>query len=95
MGENRPIVEMRNLGPAMARWLSELDIRHESDLRSIGAVAAWNRLRFVHGRRVSILALYAMEAALIGCDWRCLTAEQKRALRAAADARPTRFQDPD
>lgn len=78
---SRSIGQMRNLGPAMARWLAEIDVRTEADLRAIGAVAAWNRLAFVMGRRVSLNALYAMDAALIDTDWRHLSPERKAALQ--------------
>jgi hypothetical protein len=33
---------------------------------------------------VTILALYAMEAAIRGCDWRALDAETKEQLRGQA-----------
>ncbi|WP_091578352.1 TfoX/Sxy family protein [Mesorhizobium qingshengii] len=78
------IEDMRNLGPAMARMLAEIDIFSEEDLRSFGAIGAYHRLRFRFGRHVTILALYAMEAAIRGCDWRALDAETKEHLRGQA-----------
>ena len=62
------IEDMRNLGPAMARMLAEIDILCEDDLRNFGVVEAYHRLKFRFGRHVTILALYAMEAAIRGCD---------------------------
>lgn len=76
-----PIEDMRNLGPATARMLAEVDIRCEDDLRRVGAVDAYRRLEFRFGRRVTIIALYAMEAALHGCDWRALDPETRAHLR--------------
>jgi DNA transformation protein and related proteins len=81
-GMTRRIEDIRNLGPAMARWLREIDVETEDDLREIGAAAAWHRLRFVSGGRVSVIALYAMEAAILGCDWRALPATRKAELKA-------------
>ena len=78
------IDEMRNLGPQTQRWLAEIDIHTDADLRRIGSVAAWHRLRFAFGKRVTLNALYAMEAALLGCDWRALPAEVKDRLRQEA-----------
>lgn len=78
------IEDMRNLGPAMARMLAEIDIFSEEDLRGFGAIEAYHRLRFRFGRHVTILALYAMEAAIRGCDWRALDAETKEHLRGQA-----------
>jgi DNA transformation protein len=61
--------EMRNLGPIMARRLAETGIETADDLRRLGAVEAYRRLRF-HFGRVSLTALYAMDAALHDRDWR-------------------------
>ena len=81
---SRPIAEMRNLGPATARMLAEVDIVSEEALRQLGAVAAYHRLKFRFGRHVTLVALYAMEAALRDCDWRSLEPAVKDALRQAA-----------
>lgn len=37
------IEDMRNLGPAMARMLAEIDIFSEEDLRGFGAIEAYHR----------------------------------------------------
>jgi DNA transformation protein and related proteins len=79
---------MRNLGPQMEKWLREVGIENAGDLKEVGAVDVWLRLRFAFGNKVSVIALYAMEAALIGCDWRSITAEEKAALRRAAEIKP-------
>jgi DNA transformation protein and related proteins len=79
---------MRNLGPQMERWLGEVDVKTDEALRQIGAVAAYSRLRFMFGNKISVIALYAMQAALIGCDWRSITSEEKAALRKEVDMKP-------
>ncbi|MBG0800722.1 TfoX/Sxy family DNA transformation protein [Methylocystis sp. H4A] len=81
---NLRIEEMRNLGPATAKMLADVGVHREGDLRRIGAVDAYHRLKFRFGRQVTIIALYAMEAALRGCDWRSLDPETKEGLRRAA-----------
>lgn len=78
------IEEMRNLGAATAKMLADVGVHREGDLRRIGAVDAYHRLKFRFGRQVTIIALYAMEAALRGCDWRSLDPETKECLRRAA-----------
>ncbi|MGO4835534.1 TfoX/Sxy family DNA transformation protein [Rhizobiaceae sp. 2RAB30] len=83
---SRPLAEMRNLGPATARMLVEVDITDEEMLRTVGPVEAWHRLRFRFGSHVTVIALYAMEAALTGCDWRSLSNETKARLQAEAGA---------
>lgn len=84
---SRPLADMRSLGPATARMLIEVDIADEDMLRTVGAVEAWHRLRFRFGSHVTLIALYAMEAALRGCDWRSLDAETKARLQADAGKR--------
>ncbi|MEZ5840438.1 MAG: TfoX/Sxy family DNA transformation protein [Hyphomicrobiales bacterium] len=80
----RPVRELRNLGIETERMLAEVDIPDEEHLRAVGAVAAYHRLKFRFGRRVTLVALYALEGALTGEDWRHLGAETKDRLRRAA-----------
>lgn len=81
---SRAIPDMRNLGPRMAVWLAEIGVENEADFRAMGSREAWHRLRFVFGRQVSIIALYAMEASLRDCDWQALPAAVKASLRQEA-----------
>lgn len=78
----RKIKDMRNLGPATASWLAEVDIENEDELREVGAIDAYHRMKFRFGGNVSLLALYAMEAALQDCDWRTLSVETRAMLKA-------------
>ncbi len=74
------IQDMRNLGPKMALWLAAVDIHTAEDLRTLGSVGAYRRLKFRFGKEITLNALYAMEAALRDCDWRALSPETKQAL---------------
>ncbi|OZB05159.1 MAG: hypothetical protein B7X67_12655 [Rhizobiales bacterium 39-66-18] len=47
-------------------------IGSEDTLLRPGAVEAYHRLKFRFGWHVTLMALYAMEAALRGCGWRSL-----------------------
>ncbi|BCH24567.1 TfoX/Sxy family DNA transformation protein [Mesorhizobium sp. L-8-3] len=78
---SRSLADMRNLGSTTARMLMEVDIADEDSLRVVGAVEAWHRLKFRFGSHVTIIALYAMEAALQDCDWRKLDAGSKARLQ--------------
>tara|TARA_R110002073_G_scaffold40070_1_gene113670 strand:- start:1927 stop:2190 length:264 start_codon:yes stop_codon:yes gene_type:complete len=79
------IAELRNLGPKMAQWLGAIGIRTRADLSQLGAVDAWFRLKAVRQGHMSLLALYAMQAALMDVDWRELPDELKAALREAVE----------
>ena len=77
----KPVVEMRNLGPYMARALREIGVETEAELRALGAVEAFARMQFVGVPRLSLNALYAMDAALADADWRMIPPERKDELR--------------
>ena len=49
----RPIRQMRNLGPRTESMLAEVDVHSEDDLRTLGAVAAYRRLKFRFGSQIS------------------------------------------
>lgn len=86
-GPDSPVSVLPNLGPVTARLLGEVGIATVGDLEALGAVEAYARLRFRHGRAVTRIALHALEAGLRGIDWRALTPADKAALEAAAAAR--------
>ena len=79
-----PIENMQSLGPKTAAKLAEVGIRNSSDLRAIGAVAAFRKLRFRFGREVTVLALYALESAIRDCHWRAIDEATKSRLRREA-----------
>lgn len=82
-----PVEELANIGRVTAGWLREVDIATYGDLAAVGAVEAYARLRFRHGRQVTRNALHGLEAAIRGIDWRALDAPTRAALDVAAAAR--------
>jgi DNA transformation protein len=76
---------LRNLGPASARWLAEAGIQSESDLRAVGAVAAYRRVKHMHPREVTLVMLYALEGALRDVPWNALPRDVKARLKRDAD----------
>lgn len=72
-----------NLGPAMDRYLAEIGIETAEELRALGAVEAYARLRMVLPRGLSIIGLYAMHAGLHGRALPDLTEAERASLRAA------------
>jgi hypothetical protein len=69
-----PLAGVRNLGPVSARLLAEVGIVTRTDLAAAGAVGACERL-MARGERVSLVLAYAIEGALMECDWRALPHE--------------------
>jgi len=76
-----PISSLPGIGPVTQGRLEETGIRTLSDLRAIGSVEAYRRLKLMFPRHVSLNALYGLEAALRGCHWLDLPQDVKRTLQ--------------
>ncbi|KLK89597.1 hypothetical protein AA309_30495 [Microvirga vignae] len=74
------------IGPVTQGRLGEAGIRTVSELKAIGSVEAYRRLKFMLPRQVSLNALYALEAALRGCHWLDLPQDVKMVLQQEAQA---------
>lgn len=78
------ISSLPGIGPVTQSRLDEAGIRTVSDLKAIGSVEAYRRLKFMLPRHVSLNALYGLEAALRGCRWTDLPQDVKAALQREA-----------
>jgi DNA transformation protein len=74
------------IGPVTRRWLEAIGITHVQDLRGLGALEAYRRLKFMFPREANLNALYALEAALRGCHWQHLPSDVKAVLQDEARA---------
>jgi hypothetical protein len=81
---NAPL-KLRNIGPKSAAWLRQVGLRTEEDLRAIGALEAFMRVKRA-GFKPSLNLLYALEGALLGCHWQEVPAERRGELLVAAEA---------
>jgi len=79
--------EMRNIGPKSRAWLAEIDIHDIEEIRALGAVETYARLRFRFGKAITRNMLHALAAAIADIDWRQLAPEHKAELDRLADAR--------
>jgi DNA transformation protein and related proteins len=79
---SRPVHLLPGIGPATARWLMEVDVSTEADLRSLGAVAVYCRLKHWNPKRVSLNALWGLYSALTGVPWNQIDTETKARLLA-------------
>ena len=80
------LAQLKNLGPASVRQLKEVGIETEADLRQLGAVATYRRLKHAFPRQVSLVMLYALAGALHDCHWNALPPGMKESLKAEAKA---------
>jgi DNA transformation protein and related proteins len=82
--DTRPVEQLRNVGPTIARRLREIGVRTAKDLRSVGAAAAYERIRAKHpGKTIPVCYyLYSLEGALRDQHWDALAPKIKRGLLA-------------
>lgn len=86
MMRERPVADLKNLGPVTARLLSEVGIETERQLRRIGPIAAYCRLKHLVPRQITLLCLYALEGALNDTHWNKIPGPRKAALRSQMNA---------
>ena len=73
------LIESKNLGKTSVQWLNAVGIRTLEQLKEVGSVAAYCKVRD-RGFKVSKVLLYAMEGALIGAHWNDLDDDYKKRL---------------
>lgn len=83
---DEPTSTLPGIGPVTQGHLEEVGIRTVSELKTMGSVEAYRRLKFMLPRQTSLNALYALEAALRGCHWLDLPQDVKTALQQEARA---------
>jgi DNA transformation protein len=79
-----PVATLPGIGPVTGGWLEEAGIRTAGELRAIGSLEAYRRIKFMLPRRVNLNALYALEGALRACHWLDLPRDVKAALQQQA-----------
>ncbi len=81
------LARLPNLGPASAAMLHAAGITTPEQLRALGSVAAYDRVRR-SGVRVSLNLLWALEGALCGLPWQTVAQEHRTSLLLALDTLP-------
>jgi len=78
------LLELKNLGMATVNILHAIGINTYSDLRKIGAVEAYRRIK-ARDISVSKVMLYALQGALMDVHWNELPPDLKQQLVADAE----------
>lgn len=81
------LLQLKNLGMASVNILRAVGINTLLDLKRVGAVEAYKRIK-ARDINVSKVMLYALQGALMDVHWNDLAPELKRQLVEAADADP-------
>ena len=83
--------KLQNIGPKSAAWLRQVGVRTLDDLKALGAVGVFMKVKRA-GFRPSLNLLYALAGAERGCHWAALSAEDKNSLVLDASARDDAIQ---
>lgn len=76
------LIDLPNMSFRLAEELAHAGIARVEALRRVGAELAWRKLRAA-GFHPDFLALFALQGALEGKDWRELPRERRRELLCA------------
>ncbi len=87
------IVRLKNLGPASREWLKAIGITTLDDLKALGAVEVYFRLRD-RGFPVSLNMVYAVQGAIMGVHWNALPGELRDELKVAVRLRELERETP-
>ena len=77
--------KIRNVGPKSAAWLRQVGVRTQADLETLGAVAAFMKVKRA-GFRPSLNLVYALEGALLDCHWQQVPEQRRSELLLAVDS---------
>ena len=79
-----PIARLANLGPKSSAMLAAAGIATIEDLRALGAVAAYARVK-ARDPHASLNLLWALEGALSGLPWQTVAREHRTSLLLALE----------
>ncbi|CAD5366182.1 Competence protein TfoX [Rubrivivax sp. A210] len=82
--KGKPIAELPNFGPKSQQMLERAGIKTLEELRRLGSVAAYVRVKRC-GASTSLNLLWAMEGALTGISWQEVAREHRTSLILALD----------
>ncbi len=77
--------KLRNIGPKSAAQLRQIGVRTLDDLRALGSLEAFVKLKRA-GFKPSLNLLYSLEGALLDCHWQQVPEARRSELILAADA---------
>ena len=79
----KDIEELKNIGPKTARYLREVGIATDADLRKAGIEETFRRLFFRYRDEMNFTSvyLYALEGGLCDCHWNAISDRRKKELK--------------
>jgi len=86
INNSRELQELKNLGNTSINWLRAVGINSHEDLRKVGPVEAYTKIK-TRGFRVSKVLLYALYGALVDTHWNELEPHLKTRLLNEAEVK--------
>ncbi|WOF73869.1 TfoX/Sxy family protein [Parvibaculaceae bacterium PLY_AMNH_Bact1] len=85
--DSRPVGQLRNIGPTVARRLMEIGVRTRHDLKEVGPATAYVHMSANSpGKHLPVCYyLYSLEGALKDLHWNDVPEETKRRLVSQAE----------
>lgn len=77
--------KIRNIGPKSAAWLRQVGIRSDEDVKRLGALECFLKVRKA-GFKAGLNLLYALAGAEADCHWQDIGKERKQSLLLAFNA---------
>jgi DNA transformation protein len=77
--------KVKNVGPKTIIWLNDIGIYTLEDIEALGVVEVYRRLKQAYPHKVSLNALYGLQAAVLGIHWLALPPEMKAELKAQVE----------
>ena len=77
--------KLKGIGPKTTVWLNDIGIYTLEDIEALGVVEVYKRLKRAYPHKVSLNALYGLQAAILGIHWNALPLDMKAELRAQAE----------
>jgi DNA transformation protein and related proteins len=82
---SKKLTDLKNIGKATEQMLSEIDIRSVADLRAMGEIESYLRLKFRFPKDVNVLMLYALYGALHDIAFNQIPSDIKARLKKAVE----------
>lgn len=73
-------MKIKNIGKVSEQWLIEIGIKSYEDLKKIGSIEAYKRIKTNHPLSVNLVLLYALEAGIRNINWLKLSREEREEL---------------
>lgn len=78
------LTDMENIGKELKRKLVSIGVEKPEQLAALGAKKVFARLKAVYPQ-VCLVHLYALQGALMGCEWNRLPEKTKKDLKGYSD----------